>query len=276
MIKNELFSVLLILFSFSTKSQESQLQNLLSAAHAYLDFRKQPVNDVKGFKKQDEAALDQLNQAFVGYALALKGQFDESNGYRSLPNNKLNKLFRASPDLELNTMQFDVNGMKLSFVGLNLHHGIVEHKNHVLINETTGTLVYLGNDNTCYIDWLAALDDQHVAYCLHHGEMGTSRKVMVLKTDPKEWKIQKAFKGSQPSAPSRSSLNLHATFDDLLGLPEKANRIYFDSDTKEVYYFKYLENKKVKVSAAWKNGQFQLDDYGMESNPEPVMVPVER
>jgi hypothetical protein len=275
-MKHLLSLAFIALAALALKAQESPLQNLLSAGQAYLDFRKQSVNDANGLKKQDEAALSKLNQAFMSYALSLKGRFDESNGYRSLPNNKLNTLFKATERLELNAMPFEANGMKLSFIGLNLHHGIVEVKNHVLINENTGTVVYLGNDNTCYVDWLAALDEQHVAYCMHHGELGTSRKVMVLNTSLKEWKIQQAFKGIQTRGPARGCFNLHASFEDLVGLPDKANRVYFDSNTKEIYYFKYLENKKVKVNAAWKNGQFQLDDYSMESNPDPTMVPVER
>jgi hypothetical protein len=262
---------------FPAVAQEVELQALRAAANVYLDYRKQPENNTADHEKRNADEINKLNQAFFQYALSLKGNFDESNGYRNIPTDKHNKLFKASEILEVNARKFNANGMNLHFVGYNLHKGLTELKNYVLINEASGTIVYSGNDNTCYIDWLVGLDEQHILLSLHHGEMGTSRKVQVIFMGTKTWKAVKAFRGTDEKEQARLEFNLHVSFDALLSLPRDANKVYFDPSQNELYYFKIHENKKIKVSATWKNKLFIINDFTIESTSVPSEIaPVEK
>ena len=259
------YGILTVIFSLffflPAVSQKDLLDQLLNTSQAYIDFLSQPAKDAAEFQHQDTSEVDKINQAFGQYALSMTGQTDEKNGYRSLPKNKTHKLFKASKYLELNAWQFDLYGEQISIMSYNISQGIVELKNHVIINERKGMIVYTGNNNTCYIDWLYALDQDHLIYCMHHGELGMSRKVMVLNISAKEWKPTKAFKGSIPKEETRISFNLNTTFEQMLELPSAANQVFFAPASKELYHFRFIENVKTKVSAVWTNKLFKLDDY---------------
>lgn len=267
----------LLLMGNQVFGQSIELNEFIGTTKSYIDFRSQPSKDPKNYQKQKDAELKKLNQSFVNYARSLKGNFDESNGYKSMQNNQANKLFNASNFLELNAWSLSLNGAQFSFVAYNIIHGYAEQKNFVIINELNGNHVFIGNNEGCYIDWIQALDENHVIVSLHQGELGMSRKIMVLNTSTSIWKPIKAFKGTTNTDQARFTFILESSFEGLLGLPQNANQVFFNPTNKELYYFKHIENKKIKVSASWKNKLFILDDYTIESNDtSPVAVPVER
>lgn len=272
-----LLATFILLINSQVNAQSTQTDDFKSSVQSYISFRKQPSKNPASFEKQHNDELKKLNQSFINYARSLKGNFDESNGYKSMQNNQANKLFNASNFLELNAWSFDLNGSKFSFVAYNIIQGYAEQKNFVIINELNGNHVFIGNNEGCYIDWIHSLDEKHVIVSLHQGELGTSRKIMVLNTSTSIWKPIKAFKGTTNTDQARFSFLLESTFEGLLGLPQNANQVFFNPTNKELYYFKHIENKKVKVSASWKNKLFILDDYIIPTDSRMYQsMPVQR
>jgi len=258
----KLFVVAFILMVNShANAQAAELDNFISSTKSYIEFRSQPSKNPKNYQKLNDAELKKLNQSMINYARSIKGKFDESNGYVSLQSNKANKLLKASNFLELNVWSFDLNGVKFSFLAYNILNGYAEQKNFIIINEMNGKPVFTGNNEGCYIDWINALDENHVILSLHQGDLGKSRKVMVLHTASSTWKPTKAFQGTNTKEQTRFYFNLESTFEDLLSLPQNANQVFLDTSSKALYYFQHIENKKKKVNAIWKNKVFLLDDY---------------
>jgi len=270
-----IFLLATLLYPKPYNAQDEALNQFISACDNYIAFRKNPPKEAHDFQANDKTELEKVNLAFQNYALSQHGVFDTSKGFRENPSNKQNKFKRHGNSLELNAFSFEIDGEKISFIGYYLLRGIVEVKNYLLKNETTNSILYVGNDESCYIDWLEVLDKSHIILCERFGEMGLHNRALVLNTQDKIWKSQTAFKSTSSNEAVRKYLNFFGVFSYETTTPKEGQKLYYDKLNKEVYYFVFNSPKdKKRISAQWQNTYFKIDDYEVKSDSHiPTEIP---
>lgn len=262
---------LVSMYSIHCKAQEAELTSFAKTLNFYIDFQlgrfdSLPVNNTNQIKYRKS-----VDDAFRQYVLHPASFYDAR--FVTVKDDAKTRFTRL--DQRISVYITDFSSANDKYVVYSYTSG--DKRNYMVKDKAGNKIVYEGNSQYAFVDNIHSLDSGHVLLVEQTGNFNTSRRAYVLvKTKP--WKKTKSFRGeafgqvpgeyfTKKFVKARESFQLDCEIDFTFSNPKDINKIFFDPATKILSYKRYSADKRYKViSATWKNGMFEIDDYNVNEN----------
>lgn len=261
-----LLCFLLLSFGGNSFGQQKELEAFRNAIIRYTEYGSGKAAEAGHKKQPAEAYRADIDQSFRQFILLNKGTAYpgfKSEGTDRKVLNMEDKVFIYVKPFRLLGKPFAVYSFRSSISSDYYIKDIVKNK-----------IVYHNNKRIPFVDTVYAIDNNHALIVEKYGDVHTSRRAFVVKTEKQGWNVINAFEGKQliyledlEFKKERTYLWVECNLDASMNAPKDASDIRFDPEQKTIFYKTYEEIKRpVTVRAVWKDSRFLIDDYDLSTH----------
>ena len=261
-----LLCLFLVCFSSSSFAQQKELEAFQHSIIQYIEYGAGKAMEAGHKKQSAETYRSNIDQSFRKFVLLKEGtaypDFKPEGTNRKVLNME-NKVFIYVQTFLLREKFYAVYSFRSSI-----------SSDYYIKDISKNKIVYHNDKRIPFVDTVYSIDNNHALIIEKYGDVNTSRRAFVLKTDEQEWKVINAFEGKQliyhdelEFKKERTYLWVECEFSTSMNAPKNASDIYFDPEQKTISYKTYENSKRpVTVSAEWKDGHFLIDDYDLSTH----------